>query len=98
MRWKRFQRLLTSAAELSKAGKHDAAIAEANKALEINPRSEPAMYALAKIYSAKGDTRSTLEYLSRAIARQPKQWKFEAANDPAFDTLKANAEFQKLIK
>ena len=43
------QRLLTSAGELSKAGKHAEAIAEAKKALEINPRSEPAMYALAQI-------------------------------------------------
>lgn len=92
------QRLLTSAAELSKAGKHEAAVADAKRALEINPRSEPAMYALAKIYAAMGDTQQTLEYLSRAIARQPKQWKVEAANDPAFEKLRANAQFQKMIK
>src|SRR5690349_21884023 len=62
------QRLLTSAAEMSKAGKHADAIAEAKKALDINPRSEPAMYALAKIYAASGDTKNALAQLSMAIS------------------------------
>ena len=91
-------RLMTRAEELSKAGKHEEAIAEAKKALEINPRAETTMYGLAKLYAAAGDTQWTLEYLSRAIARQPRQWKSEAANDPAFEKLRANAAFQKLIK
>lgn len=92
------QKLLTGAAGLSKAGKHAEAIAEAKKALEINPRSEPAMYALAKIYAAAGDNKSALEQLGMAISRQPRQWKAEAANDPAFEKLRTNADFQRLIK
>ena len=92
------QRLLTSAADLSKAGKHSEAVAEAKKALDINPRNEQAMYALAKIYAASGDTKSALAQLSMAISRQPKQWKFEAANDAAFEKLRALPEFQRLIK
>lgn len=92
------QRLLSSAAELSRAGKHAEAVAEVKKALEINPRSEPAMYALARIHAAAGNTRLALEQLSLAISRQPKQWKFEAANDPAFEKMRASAEFQRVIK
>lgn len=92
------QRLLTGAAELSKAGNHAAAIADVKKALEINPRNETAMYALAKYYAASGNARLAIEQLSLAIARQPRQWKFEAANDPAFDKIRTTAEFQKLIK
>src|SRR5689334_7311368 len=92
------QRLLTSAAEMSKAGKHADAIAEAKKALLINPRNEQAMYALAKIYAASGDTKNALAQLSMAISRQPKQWKSEASNDPAFEKLRALPEFQRLIK
>src|ERR1044071_6579324 len=92
------QRLLTSASEMSKAGKHADAIAEAKKALEINPRNEQAMYALAKIYAASGDTKNALAQLSMAISRQPRQWKFEASNDPAFEKLRALPEFQRLIK
>jgi uncharacterized Ntn-hydrolase superfamily protein len=91
-------RLLTRSAELSKQGKHAEAIEEARKALAINPRSEQAMYQLARRYAAAGDRAWTLEYLSRAIARQPKQWKAEAASDPAFESLRTDAQFQKLIR
>ena len=56
------------------------------------------MYALAQRYAAAGDTKRALEQLSIAIARQPKQWKFEAATDPAFEKLRSLPEFQRLIK
>jgi uncharacterized Ntn-hydrolase superfamily protein len=92
------QRLLTSAAGLSKAGKHAEAIAEVKKALDINPRNEQAMYALARIQAAAGNSKAALEQLSLAIARQPRQWKNAAATDPAFESLRASAEFQRLIK
>jgi uncharacterized Ntn-hydrolase superfamily protein len=91
-------RLMTHAAELSKAGKHAEAIAEGKKALEINPRAETTMYGLAKLYAAAGDTTLALEQLSLAISRQPKQWKAEASTDPSFEKLRALPEFQRLIK
>ncbi len=91
-------RLMTSANELSKAGKHAEAIANAKKAIEINPRAETLMYGLAKLYAASGDTKLAMEQLGHAIARQPKQWKFEASNDPAFEKLRALPEFQKLVQ
>jgi uncharacterized Ntn-hydrolase superfamily protein len=91
-------RLLTRSAELSKEGKHAEAIAEATKALAINPRSEQAMYQLARRYAAAGNPKQALEQLSKAIARQPKQWRAEAASDSAFESLRAMPEFQRLIK
>jgi uncharacterized Ntn-hydrolase superfamily protein len=91
-------RLMTHATELSKAGKHAEAIAEAKKALDINPRAETTMYAMAKLYAAAGDSKLAMQQLSAAIARQPKQWKAEAATDPAFEKLRSMPEFQKLIK
>lgn len=91
-------RLLTRSAELSKEGRHAEAIAEARQALAINPRSEQAMYQLARRYAAAGDRAQAMAQLSRAIARQPKQWQFEAASDPAFESLRAMPEFQRLIK
>ena len=90
-------RLMTRANEFSKAGKHAEAIAEAKKALEINPRAETLMYGLAKLYAAAGDSRLAMEQLSMAISRQPKQWKFEASKDPAFEKLRALPEFQRLM-
>ena len=93
------QRLLTSAAELSKAGKHAEAIAEAKKALEINPRSETGdVWRWRESTPPPATPQPALEQLSLAIARQPKQWKFEAATDPAFEKLRALPEFQRLIK
>jgi hypothetical protein len=56
------------------------------------------MYALAQIYAKSGDAKLALEQLSLAISRQPRQWKAEAANDAAFDKIKAMPEFQRLIK
>ena len=90
-------RLLTRSAELSTQGKHAEAIEEAKKALEINPRSEQAMYQLARRYAAAGDSKRALEGLALAIKRQPKQWKFEAASDAAFETLRSLPEFQRLV-
>ena len=91
-------RLMSSATELSKAGKHVEAIAAARKALEINPRAETFMYGLARLHAAAGDTKLAIEQLALAIARQPKQWKFEASNDPAFEKMRALPEFQRLVK
>jgi uncharacterized Ntn-hydrolase superfamily protein len=91
-------RLLARSAELSEAGRHEEAIAEATKALEINPRSEAVMYQLARRHAAAGNTQQALEYLSRAIARQPKQWKLEAASDAAFEEVRSMPAFLRLIK
>ncbi|MFM8533276.1 MAG: TPR end-of-group domain-containing protein [Acidimicrobiia bacterium] len=55
-------------------------------------------YALARYYATSGNARLAIEQLSLAISRQPRQWKFEAANDPAFEKIRTTAEFQKLIK
>src|SRR5262245_63231381 len=53
-------RLTDHAAQLAKEGKFSEAIAEQKRALEINPRSEPAMYALAQRYAQAGDFKSAL--------------------------------------
>lgn len=90
-------RLTAQAADLSKAGRHAEAIAAQQKALAINPRSEPAMYALAQCYARAGDSALALAELGAAIRRQPKQWKAQAADDPVFAPLKASAAFQRLV-
>ena len=90
-------RLTERSAQLAKEGKFAEAIAEQKKALEINPRNEPAMYALAQRYAQAGDTKQALEHLAHAIRRQPKQWKAQAATDPMFAKLAALPEFKKLV-
>lgn len=90
-------RLAERSAQLAKEGKFAEAIAEQKKALAINPRSEPAIYALAQRYAQAGDTTQALEQLGHAIRRQPKQWKAQAATDPVFAALATNPQFQKLL-
>jgi uncharacterized Ntn-hydrolase superfamily protein len=90
-------KLTDHAADLARQGKHSEAIAEQRKALAINPRSEPAMYALAQRYAQAGDATHALEYLGLAIRRQPRQWKPQAAQDPLFASLKTSPAFQRLV-
>ncbi len=91
-------RLTERSVQLAKEGKFADAIAEQKKALEINPRSEQLIYALAQRYAQGGDLRQALEQLGLAIRRQPKQWKAQAAADPVFASMKDRADFQKLVQ
>ena len=90
-------RLTIHGAELAKAGRHADAIAETPRALAINPRSEPVIYALAQRYAQAGDTAKALEQLGVAIRRQPLQWKAHAAADPIVAPLEASPVFQRWI-
>jgi uncharacterized Ntn-hydrolase superfamily protein len=90
-------RLTQSAEKLAAEGKFADAIAEIKKALEINPRSEQLQYALAQRYAQAGETQNAIKWLGMAIARQPKQWKPRAAEDPLFAKLRTTQEFKRLI-
>jgi uncharacterized Ntn-hydrolase superfamily protein len=90
-------RLTEAAAKLASEGKFAQAIAEQQKALEINPRSEPVQYALAQRYAQAGDMANAMKWLSVAIGRQPKIWKPQAAIDPLFAKLRESAEFKRLV-
>ena len=89
--------LTERAAILAKGGQHAEAIRLQQQALAINPRSEALMYALAQRYAQAGDTTHVLEQLGAAIARQPKQWRAQAADDPVFARLRSDPAFQKLV-
>jgi uncharacterized Ntn-hydrolase superfamily protein len=90
-------RLTDSAEKLAAAGKFTEAIAELNRALEINPRSEPVHYALAQRYAQAGDAKNALKWLGTAIGRQPAVWKPRAAEDPLFAKLRESPDFKKLL-
>lgn len=90
-------RLSESAEKLAAQGQHKEAIAEMQKALDINPRSEQLHYAMAQRYAQAGDNQNAMKWLAMAIHRQPKQWKPRAADDPIFAKLRTSAEFKRLI-
>lgn len=91
-------RITQRANDLAKEGKFADAIAEQRKALEINPRSEQLMYALAGLYAQAGETKNAIAMLSQAIQRQPKVWQPRAANDAVFSKIKNTPEFQRLLR
>jgi uncharacterized Ntn-hydrolase superfamily protein len=91
-------RITERSAQLARDGQYAEAVAEQQKALDINPRSEAMIYALAQRYAQAGDTARALEQLGLAIARQPKQWKALAAVDPAFAKIRELPTFRKLIE
>jgi uncharacterized Ntn-hydrolase superfamily protein len=90
-------RLAETAGKLAEQGKYSEAIAELQKALEINPRSEPIHYALAQRYAQAGDMSNALKWLGTAITRQPAVWKPRAADDPLLAKLRGTHEFQRLV-
>jgi uncharacterized Ntn-hydrolase superfamily protein len=91
-------RLTDNAAKLAEQGNFTQAIAELNKALEINPRSEQVHYALAQRYAQAGDATNAMRWLATAIGRQPAVWKPRATDDPVFAKLRNTPEFQRLLK
>ena len=91
-------RLSDQSAKLAAEGKFTEAIAEMKSALEINPRSEQLQYAMAQRYAQAGDAANAIKWLSTAIARQPKQWKPRAAEDPIFTKLRERADFKRLLQ
>ncbi|MBA3271433.1 MAG: DUF1028 domain-containing protein [Acidobacteria bacterium] len=89
--------LSQSAEKLAGEGKFAEAIAEMQKALDINPRAEQLHYAMAQRYAQAGDAQNALKWLGMAIRRQPKQWKPRAAEDPLFAKLRSAPEFKRLV-
>ena len=90
-------RLAENASKLAEQGKYSDAIAELQKALEINPRSEQIHYALAQRYAQAGDTANAVKWLGIAISRQAAVWKPRAAEDPVFAKLRGTPEYQRLV-
>ena len=91
-------RLTTRAGELAKEGRNAEAIVELKKALEINPRAENVMFALAQRYAQSGQPKEAMAMLENAVKRQPHIWKSQAAADPAFESLRALPAFKQLVQ
>jgi uncharacterized Ntn-hydrolase superfamily protein len=91
-------RLTARANELAREGRHQDAIVELKKALDINPRAENVMYALAQRHAQAGEPKEALALLATAIRRQPHIWKSQAAADSAFESLRALPGFRQLVQ
>jgi uncharacterized Ntn-hydrolase superfamily protein len=87
----------TKASQLAKEGKLKEAIAEQRIALEMNPKNEQINYMLAVYYAQSGDTKNSLAALTVALTKQPRL-KMDVVEEPAFDKLKNEAEFKRLLQ
>jgi uncharacterized Ntn-hydrolase superfamily protein len=86
---------LFKAGALKEQGDMEAAVAEAERAVEINPTLPEALYDLACYYSLSGQKAKALETLGKAITLSP-DFKQMAREDPDLEPLR-NEDAYKLI-
>jgi uncharacterized Ntn-hydrolase superfamily protein len=89
------RKLTDQAAAFAAQGKFDEAVAEQQKALEIQPNSDTLHYALAQRYAQAGRPLQALIPLREAIRLHPNLAR-QAAVDPIFAGLRELAEFKRL--
>ncbi len=75
---------------------YEEAVRLLEKALEATPKDEKVHYVLASTLAAKGDRREALEHLREAIELNATN-RIYARNDPDFEPLRDDENFQNLI-
>jgi len=75
---------------------YDEAVKFLEKALQANPKDEKVHYVMASTLAAKGDRREALEHLREAIELNATN-RIYARNDPDFEPLRDDDNFQNLI-
>jgi len=91
-----FEELLHYGVFLHNQGDFTQAVRYLQQALEIHPRNENALYCLAAAQARAGDARAALKALRSAIHASPAS-RAQARQDPDFERLRAEAEFQVLV-
>jgi uncharacterized Ntn-hydrolase superfamily protein len=81
---------------LAGEGKMKEAIDAQLKAIELNPRGDQLVYTLAQLYVRSGDKTNGIKSLARAL-QMNNRWKAQAATNTAFDAIKNDPEFKRLI-
>jgi len=82
---------------LQKIGRFDEALIAYEKSLAVRPENPSALYNLACFYSIKEDNKKMLDYLERAIAKDPK-FKEQAKEDMDFEKFLNDKDFKILIE
>ena len=85
-----------NARELAAAGRFDQAIAAQKEAIAIVPGEDQLIYGLARLYARSGDAANAVATLEEAIAIDAR-WRGLARSQADFDTIRDDAEFQRLI-
>jgi uncharacterized Ntn-hydrolase superfamily protein len=88
---------LFKASALKEQGDLEAAVGEAERAVDINPELPEALYDLACYYSLAGRTEDALAALGKAITLSP-DFKQMAAEDPDLESLRSEDAFKLLLE
>lgn len=78
----------------AKANMISAAMADFEEALKIDPDNGPALFNMAAMYSYKGNTFKTIDFLDKAVAVNP-DFKQLIFNNPVFSVLSEDPRFDK---
>jgi tetratricopeptide (TPR) repeat protein len=82
---------------LALSGRHEAALVELDRVLELSKQRYVAAYDIALIYAALSNTEKTFLWLERAIDDRSTQASF-LAQDPMFDELHTDPRFASLVQ
>jgi tetratricopeptide (TPR) repeat protein len=91
-----FEELLNYGVVLHNQGDFAQAVKYLSQALELQPRSESALYCLAAAQARAGDTAAALRALRSAINANPAS-RAQARHDADFEPLHGAAEFRTLV-
>jgi tetratricopeptide (TPR) repeat protein len=78
-------------------GRHDEAMANWDKALQIDPNCTGAYYNKACYFALQNQVELALENLQRAIELEPERCREVAKTDTDFDGIRGDVRFQELL-
>lgn len=81
---------------LDELGRHDEARAEYLIVLDTAPDMPQANYNMACSHAREGDVGAAVDYLSRAVEKEP-LFRLDAREDPDFDSIRDTAAFRALV-
>ncbi len=93
---KTFEEMLNYGVVLHNRGEFDQAVKCLRQAVAKHPRNEHALYCLAAAQARAGEAEAALKALRSAITANPTS-RSQARQDPDFEPLRGEAEFQALV-
>ncbi len=91
-----FEEMLNYGVVLHNRGEFDQAVKYLRQAVAKHPRNEHALYCLAAAQARAGEAEAALKALRSAITANPSS-RTQARQDPDFEPLRGEAEFQALV-
>jgi tetratricopeptide (TPR) repeat protein len=82
---------------LARAGRYTEAIAECEQAIKQDPKDESGYYGKACCYALQGEIGQAIDNLQKAIDIAPRLSRYEAKQNPDFDSIRDDERFRALM-